>query len=200
MATEIDICNLALAKLGDSATVSSISPPEGSAQAEHCARFYPIARGVFLESHNWNFSTKRKALGLLTSDSFNWSFAYSVPSDCLKVISILPPDGGSEDDSQEYEIESGDSSNIILTNQEDAVIKYIQLVTDIRFYSSLAVDALSWLLASYLAGPLIKSDAGAAAATKCYQAYRIALGKAAVEDSNQRKVRPDHNPDWISNR
>ena len=44
MATEVDICNLALAHLGDDATIASIKPPEGSAQAEKSARFYPIAR------------------------------------------------------------------------------------------------------------------------------------------------------------
>ena len=37
-----------LGHIGDAATVSSINPPEGSAQAEHCARFYPIARDALL--------------------------------------------------------------------------------------------------------------------------------------------------------
>ncbi|NBQ76422.1 MAG: hypothetical protein EBU14_13895, partial [Acetobacteraceae bacterium] len=59
MASEVDICNLALANLGDTATVASINPPEGSAQSEHCSRFYPIARDTLLEMHNWNFSTRR---------------------------------------------------------------------------------------------------------------------------------------------
>ena len=48
MPSEVDICNLALGHLGDSATVATIDPPEGSAQAEHCARFYPIARDARL--------------------------------------------------------------------------------------------------------------------------------------------------------
>ena len=62
MASEVDICNLALSHLGDNATVASIDPPEGSAQAEHCSRFYPIARDTLLEMHNWNFSTRRAVL------------------------------------------------------------------------------------------------------------------------------------------
>ena len=48
MATEVDICNLALAHLGDDATIASLNPPEGSAQAEKAARFYPIARNSLL--------------------------------------------------------------------------------------------------------------------------------------------------------
>ena len=59
MSSEIDICNLALARLGDDATVASIDPPEGSAQAEQCARFYSIARDTMLEMHDWRFATKR---------------------------------------------------------------------------------------------------------------------------------------------
>lgn len=62
MPSAVTICNLALAHLGDSATVSSIDPPEGSAQAEHCARFYPVALGLLLEAHPWNFATKRSRL------------------------------------------------------------------------------------------------------------------------------------------
>jgi hypothetical protein len=68
VASEVDICNLALGHIGDSATVSSINPPEGSAQAEHCSRFYPIARDSLLEMHNWGFATKRTNLALLSSE------------------------------------------------------------------------------------------------------------------------------------
>ncbi len=49
MPSVVDLCNLALAYLGDDATVASIDPPEGSAQAEHCQRFYPIARDTLLQ-------------------------------------------------------------------------------------------------------------------------------------------------------
>ena len=62
MATEVDICNLALAHLGDDATIASIKPPEGSAQAEKAARFYPIARDTLLDMHTWNFAMKRATI------------------------------------------------------------------------------------------------------------------------------------------
>lgn len=97
MASEIDICNLALANLGDAATVASINPPEGSAQAEHCARFYPIARDSLLEMHDWAFAMKRVALPLLaTNPTLQWSYAYGAPSDMINVISVL--DSQSPDD------------------------------------------------------------------------------------------------------
>ena len=75
MASTVDICNLALAHLGDTATVASIDPPEGSAQSEHCARFYPIARDSLLEMHAWNFSMRRINLAQLTNSWPEWQYA-----------------------------------------------------------------------------------------------------------------------------
>ena len=72
MATEVDICNLALAHLGDDATIASINPPEGSAQAEKAARFYPIARNTLLELHSWNFASCKRAF---IPWSFKWIYA-----------------------------------------------------------------------------------------------------------------------------
>ena len=69
MASAVDICNLALARLGDSATVASIDPPEGSAQSEHCARFYPLARRQIFEAHNWSFLIRREKLAPLHQES-----------------------------------------------------------------------------------------------------------------------------------
>ena len=200
MASEVDICNLALAHLGDSATVASIDPPEGSAQAEHCARFYSVARNVLLEMHAWGFATKRKALAATAEDSFGWDFAYAAPAGSLKMLAVLPYGANSDDETQPYEIEAGDTSNIILTDQETAVARFIMLVTDLTRWSPLALEALSWLLASYLAGPIYKGDAGAAMAKSCYQMFLIVFGKASTSDANQRKVRPDHTPGWIGGR
>ena len=79
MSSEVDICNLALSRLGDDASVASINPPEGSSQAEHCAQFYPIARNSMLQGHDWNFATRRETLALLSGvDTFNWSYATQI--------------------------------------------------------------------------------------------------------------------------
>ena len=64
----------------------------------------------------------------------------------------------------------------------------------------LFVDALAWLLASYIAGPVLKGDAGAAMAKTCLQSFMLAFSNAKVSDANQRKVRPEHTPAWIAGR
>lgn len=201
MASEVDICNLALARLGDNATVASIDPPEGSAQAEHCARFYPVARDSLLEMHAWKFATRRVLLAQLTTDTWNWTFAYAEPTGVLKLLAVLPASAASDADTQEYEAETdGNGTPIILTDQEGASLRYVAHVTDTTVFSPLFVDALAWLLASYLAGPVLKGDAGAAMAKACLQSFMLALSNAKVSDANQRKVRPEHKPDWIAGR
>lgn len=201
MSSEVGICNLALARLGDNATVASIDPPEGSAQAEHCARFYPVARDSLLEMHAWKFATRRVLLAQLTTDTWNWSFAYAEPTGVLKLLAVLPASASSDADTQEYEAETdGNGARIILTDQEGASLRYVAHVTDTTVFSPLFVDALAWLLASYLAGPVLKGDAGAAMAKACLQSFMLALSNAKVSDANQRKVRPEHKPDWIAGR
>lgn len=201
MASEIDICNLALAHLGDTATIASISPPEGSAQAEHCARFYPVARDTLLESHNWKFATRRATLALLDADAFNWTYAYAEPAGALRVVSILPGTAMSTDEGEQFETMGDDEGNaLVLTDLEDATALYTVRVTDTTKFSPLFVDALSRLLAAYLAGPVIKGDLGKAEAKAQMQHFRLALNLAITSDANQRKVTPEHSVGWIAGR
>lgn len=201
MASEIDIVNLALSRLGDIANVSSIDPPEGSAQADHAARFYPIARDGLLEMAEWKFAIRRANLALLDTDVHGWAFSYAKPANCLKVIGILPPDAGQNEDSEAYETETNDlGAEVILTDTETAVARYTVRVTDTGKFPPAFVEALSWLLASHLAGPVLKGAEGEKSAASCYARAMFIAGQAAKHDANQRKVRPTHTPAWIANR
>ena len=232
MASVVDICNLALAHLGDEATVSSIDPPEGSAQAEHCARFYPIARDSALEGHDWNFATTRGVLALVGSAWPSWAYCYELPATCVRAISVLPP-GALDDYSvgypasgvdlgypgsmmvahgalympQEFSIETGendgqvtDGRRLLYTNQQGAVLRYTRRVEDPTRFPPLFVDALSRLLASYLAGPVVKGTEGVAVAQAQLRAYQSIVSQATVSDSNQRSIKPRQSVPWIAGR
>jgi hypothetical protein len=208
MASAIDICNLALGHLGDTATVASLDPPEGSAQAEHCARFYPIARDALLEMHPWGFATKRAQLAQLGTAWPEWDYAYALPADALSIIAVLPPEAS---DDYSYgalgyvpktfscEIDA-DGAKVIYTDQETAVVRYIGHQADTTKFSPLFTMALSWHLASMLAGPIIKGEAGAAETKRCLAMLQTYLSKATTSDANQRKVTPEHNVPWIGGR
>lgn len=222
MASVIDIANLALARLGDDATLSSIDPPEGSSQAEHCARFYPLARDTLLgwPDTNWNFATKRIALAQVENTTSTWDYAYVLPNNMIRAIAILDPnasDDYSTSYSLPYSLQDGQASigyqpqpfvieldgsdrQVLYTNQENAVLRYIQRVTDTTRFSPTFVDALVWLLASYLAGPILKGDAGASAANSAYNAFMGALARANHANAQQRRLNVSQNVAWVTNR
>lgn len=199
MSSEVDVCNLALAHLADEAAVSSISPPDGSAQADHCKRFYPIARDALLEIFAWPFATTRVALSLTTGEPAGaWEYEYAMPADVARVLSINV-DGVLDDTaSQDYVIETNsDGSAVILTNTPDAIMRYTRRVTDTTKFSPLFVTTLSWLLASFLAGPITKSKQDAAAA---YQRFLTELAKSSTSAANQMQNNPIHTPQWMAAR
>lgn len=202
MATEVDICNLALAHLGDSATVASIDPPEGSPQAEHCARFYPIARDTLLERHPWGFCTTRATLALLSAvPTSGWLFAYAPPSGALTIIGVF--DASATDDSapQMFERETlPDGTEVIYSNTESAVCRYTLHVTNPARFPPLFINALTWLLASHLAGSVLKGDKGAEATLRSFQMSEAYLARAAASDAAQRRVQPAHSVPWMQNR
>jgi len=195
VSSTIDICNLALSHLGDAAEVIAIDPPDGTIQAAHCGRFYPFARGALLEMHPWSFATKRATLAELATNPAedDWSYAYALPSTCLRPLSALYPGQperllGTDSDlgSFPYLIEAAeDGSPILFTNVETAVLRYIDLITDTARYSPGFTIALSRLLASYLAGPLIKGKDGIRVSQEQLKWFELEFKKAAAADANR---------------
>ena len=214
MASEVEIANLALSHLGDSATVSSLSPPEGSAQAERCARFYPLARDVMQEEFVWSFCTRRKLLALVANwSSGKWAYAYAVPSEMLHPISVSHPDASSDQvdvlglrPGAPFQLEGTDTGQVvILTNQPDAELRYTVRVRDTTKFSAQFVEALSWRLASMLAGPILKGEAGIKMTQSCLQIAISLGGEAAVKNANSSQEERGqggrgHVPSWIGAR
>lgn len=169
MPSVVQICNMALSHIGSEARVSSITPPDGSVEAGYCATFYDLARTELLEPGSWAFSLSRATLAQVTNPSTAWAYAYAKPSDCLRVLRILRPNTAvtvftqdqadphiDDRTSAQFDIEG----ETILTNEPDAVVVYVRDVTDTARFSASFTSAFSYLLSSYLAGPIIKGNEG----------------------------------------
>lgn len=208
MASVIDICNLALAHIGDRANITSIDPPEGSAQAEHCARFYPMARNSLLNMHPWAFAQKRAVLADISATIVppaKWQYTYAAPGDVVKILGVYDPNAMYDENKAEFECELSGTTQVIYANPEAAIVRYVALVTDSATFPPLFTEALAWLLASYLAGPIIKGTEGMRVSGEAMKMAMSYVSQARVEDANQRtraSVRRDtrHSPSWISNR
>lgn len=190
MASDTDIGNLALAHLGDDATITAFDPPDGSVQAEHCARFYPIARDVCLEAHAWSFAKRTIQLTEPLTAVNDYDFVYAVPSDCLKVLRVFS-DGWRRDLTgiDEFEVETDDNGQkILLCDLENPFLLYTRRIDDTSKFSPTFTTALSYLLASMIAGPVLKGEAGEQANKYWFSVWRAYVGTAATLDAlNQRR-------------
>jgi hypothetical protein len=148
-ADETSIVNLALAKLGVSPIMALT---DDSKQAQFAKRFYEQTRDDTLQGHRWNFAMKRATLNRLSdAPAFEWSYAYQLPTDCLRVVQL---NGWEATERQgQYSIEA----RSLMTNEDAAEIRYVSRITDTTLYHPLFVDALATKLASVLAGPLTGS-------------------------------------------
>lgn len=88
MSSKIEICNLALSRLGDRGTVEDISSPKKPAERAF-AKWYDLTRKSVLRRNMPSFAIRRELWHL--SDyvpQFGYKHAYRVPAQCLKIIGV----------------------------------------------------------------------------------------------------------------
>lgn len=211
--TAIDVCNMALGLIGNKAKVTAISPSDGSAEADHCARLYPIAVRSMLELHNWSFAKRKRELTVVNADPDDtddpaWYYRYQLPDDWVKVIAILPLDttndylvaGVKQPVDYEIKYSEDDEQQRIYTNEEDAWLRYIYYEDDPNQWSQLFIQAVAWHLASLLAGPIIKGSEGHAEAQRCQQRMSAYLAEARMKDANERQATVERKASWLRGR
>lgn len=198
MANEVEICRIALGLIGDRASIQSISPPDSSVQANHCATFYPLARDAVLDSDNfeWSFCVRRETLAALTNDVYDWDYKYQIPNKCLRALRVLSYQATDSHVGVPFKLENG----AIYTNEDQAALVFIYHETDTAKYAQPVVDAIARRLASYLAGPIVKGDAGRKETTNQYNLYLVSLEKAKSMDANQGHDEPELMPSNIRER
>lgn len=199
MSSVVDICNIALSRLGDRATVTSIDPPEGSAQADHCRRFYPIALKTILATYNWSFATTRKELARLTAEPIGGGYAFPIPADCVKIIYAYPVDenGNATRQTLHYVRELINGQVCLLAEQKRIWIRYITTEVKPEKFSDVFADALAFLLASNLAGTVVPGMTGVQMAAEMMRFYEDRLLKAQAQDAVQDRDHLSYKPDFI---
>lgn len=214
MASNVDLTNIALGHLGSDAQVTSIEPPDGSPEAGYGKRFLAVARREMIESFEWRFTVRRARLAPLSlNPSDQWLYAYAAPGDCLKPRRVLTLGvatvftladslsrgntiNATDQDGAPFDFENG----VILTNEPEAVLLYQTDVTDPNKFTPGFFSALGYLLAAYLAGPVIRGKAGVAAAQN-YRQLALSMGQAAAGlDANSMSEHNDFTPGAVAAR
>lgn len=180
MASVVDICNMALSRLGDEANIASIDPPDDSVQANYCSTFYPLALTFALDKHNWRFATRRFTLPSRANEAADeWQYCFAVPSDLVNLIRISAPPVNGGDIEYSMEIAS-DNSQVLYCNVSPVQLVYVSSTVSTSLFPPSFVEFLSTVLASYLAGPMIKGDVGVKTAGQLLQ-LAMSYKEVAIE-------------------
>lgn len=170
--TDVDICNLALGRVGVDRTIVSLD--EQSKEARNCRRFYPLARDEVLEKVVWPFTVRIQSLAPLTAGSLlpGWGYQFQAPSDMLQALEVAPdsdvtslagyytdccgpwaPARGARHAFRKAQSADG-TATAILCNMATPWLVYSARVTDTAQYSTLCASAIADRLAMELAMPM----------------------------------------------
>lgn len=208
MASEIEICNLALSNIR-AGSINSFT--EGSLQAQVCNLKYPFMRNRCLAETVWDFNRTIRALSLHTVEVFNWAYAYQFPIDCLKIQRLV---GAHEElanadadvvsrllDSQllplkdlrsqtPFEVFNFDDNKIIGANEADLRIDYSKKIIDPNLFTDDFILALSHLLSSEIAIAIVGVEKGRSLRSDELQLYKQYLNAAIATDQNNQYDSP----------
>ena len=169
MASVVDICNGALNQLG-ATTILSLT--EDSKNARLCNSRYTQVRDALFRSHPWNCLQKRIQIAAdTTAPAWGFSFAYTLPADCLRLLKILDYDSN-------YKVEG----RKILSNTSSMKILYVARVTDPNEYDELLRETLSASLGADIAFGVTSNNQ---TATNMYNLFKEKLRDARFVDSTE---------------
>ena len=145
MASAVDIANSALNLLGAS-TISAFTDDSKNARLDN-QRYEPVRNRVF-RSHAWNCLHKRVQLAQnSTAPVVEYTYAYALPSDCLRVLKVHNGTTDSIASNLDYKLEGRN----IVTNEGTVFIIYIAIDTDPNNYDTYLQESISHQLAADLA-------------------------------------------------
>ena len=169
MASTVDICNGALNQLG-ATTILSLT--EDSKNARLCNSRYTQVRDGLFRTHPWNCLQKRIELAAdTTAPAWGFSYAYTLPADCLRLLRILDYDSN-------YKVEG----RKILSNTSSMKILYIGRITDPNEYDELLRETLSASLAADIAFAVTSNNT---TANNMYNLFQDKLKDARFVDSTE---------------
>lgn len=161
MASAIQICNMALSRLGTRATIAALT--EASEEARICNAHFAQARDELLRQYDWNFARRVETLAERDEDPpAGWSYCYSVPNKCARFRGIWSgpqPIGEPAAWALGGIADASDNDAVaIFTNQSEATGVYTRVVENTELFSVGFVLALTWRLAEAIALPITSRE------------------------------------------
>ena len=169
MASVIQICNSALNQLG-AGSITALT--ENSKNARLCNERYETVRDAVYRSHPWNCLIKRVQLAQdSATPAWGFSFQYTLPSDCLRVLQIKDYDA-------DYKIEG----RKLLINISEVYLLYSAQITDVNELDVLLRETISAGIASDIAYAITSNLQVAKLMT---EKYSLKLSEARHTDASE---------------
>ncbi|MGN0820507.1 MAG: hypothetical protein ACI4OX_01810 [Akkermansia sp.] len=166
--TALDVCNLALSKLGEP-PIAGIDP-NGSLAARLCHLHYHPTRREVLCAHRWSFAVRSCRLSAGEEADGLHSVGHPLPVDCLRVLEV---------NSSCWALRG----RCIYCPSSVIRVRYIADEEDTSVWDPPFVEALATLMAARLCIPLTSSTTARKALTEEY--HRLALPHAAHTNALQ---------------
>ena len=185
MASETDICNIALSNLGERPIAIRT---EQNQRARACDNRFDDVRDLVLRSHIWNCALKREGPlpSSATAPSWGYDYAYPKPAEMLRLIAV-------KENEHAFKIE-GDN---IVTDSSTLNILYIERVTDTAKYDSLLVQAIALRLATEIGQDLTgKTELK----ENLMRKYREVLSEARSADAAEGTPQKIESDLWLQSR
>ena len=188
MITQVNICNSALAKVGQ-APISSIDQETRAAQT--LKSIFSLVQDELLACHPWNFALKRAQLvPNVTVPDFEFDFSYDIPSDCIRV---LETETDTTQIGNSWVVEDGK----ILSNDSTINIRYIYRNVNFSGWSPMFAEVMAWRLAQEIAYALTQSTERE---KTCSENLRLSLSQARSIDGAEGVLKGVITDEWTESR
>ena len=198
MASQVEIANRALTKIGEARILSLGDDVEAARSIDS---LWDIVRDAELRIRKWKFSVSRTTLAALASTpSWGFSYEYQLPADCLRILQVndIYPGVDLSDyrgsDSAEWRVEG----RKILTNISAPLkIRYVSRVEDTGQWDAAFTEAFACRLAAEVVERLTQSNAKKDTA---WSEYKQAISMAVRADAIESAPEPLPDSEWILGR
>ena len=151
MASQVEIVNRALTKIGEARILSMSDDVEPARSADS---LWDIVRDAELRIRRWKFSIKRDSLAALV-DAPDWGFSYQyqLPSDCLRILQvndIFPGVDLSDYRSTDAALWRVEGQKILTDIGAPLKVRYIRREDDTGVWDSAFVEAFAFRLSAEL--------------------------------------------------
>jgi hypothetical protein len=188
MASETDLINAALVKIGEKRITSQGYATPTNERERVANEHFERLRDGELRKNRWNFAIKWTSLSEDPDEPANPNFEvrFALPADCLRVIEVA--------ETTNYKIESG----FIVCNVSDEInVRYTRRVTVVNDFDALFYDALACRIAVEFCDRLTGKRSKRADVISEYTAF---MGQAANTDAIESPLEDFPEDEWITAR